>query len=88
MEDPIIVTGQAYVGYGPLGYGIYYPMEEVPGPPPTLPPPQAADIARQMTEGVVGIGVATMALGMVSQIIAGAITGPGVAAAAKELVAR
>jgi hypothetical protein len=73
----------AGVGYGPLGYGVYYTMQE--GPPSTLLPPQVPDIARQMTEGVVGIGVATMALGMVSQIMAGAITGPGVAAAAKEL---
>jgi len=68
-----------------VGYGVYWFEVGVPGLPAELPPPQVPDIARQMTEGVIGIGVATMALGMVHQIVTGAITGPGVAEVAKEL---
>jgi len=40
-------------------------QEWIPGPPPTLPPPTAADIARQVTAGVFGIAVATAAVGTV-----------------------
>jgi len=75
----------ACVGYGPLGYGVYQFPVVTPGLPAELPPPHVPDIARQMTEGVIGIGIATMAIGMVSQIMAGMITGPGVAAKAKEI---
>ena len=60
-----------------------YPWQE--GPPAELPPPHVPDIARQMTGGVVGIGVAMMALSMVSSIMSGVIHGTGVAAVAKGL---
>jgi hypothetical protein len=34
-DDPVQV---GYVGYGPLGYGIYYPMAAAPWPPITVEP--------------------------------------------------
>ncbi len=67
------------------GYGVYRFEAGGPGLPAELPPPRVPDIARQMTEGVIGIGIAAMALGMVHQIVTGAITGPGMAKVAKEL---
>jgi hypothetical protein len=49
-----------------MGYGRAEPQQEwTPVPPPTLPPSTAADIARQMTQGVIGLTVATAAIGAI-----------------------